>query len=76
MCSLISKTMSFLKHRLAKKSKKIIKNTRLREKKLKKQVKNQKIHNVRGWKDIGVNLFNGFKKLKPLNKIGVNFSPT
>jgi hypothetical protein len=27
-------------------------------------------------KDIGVNLFNGFKKLKPLNKIGVNFSPT
>jgi hypothetical protein len=48
MCSLISKTMSFLKHRLAKKSRKIIKNTRLREKKLKKQVKNQKIHNVRG----------------------------
>jgi len=40
--------MSFLKKRLAKKSRKIIKNTRLREKKLKKQVKNQKIHNVRG----------------------------
>jgi hypothetical protein len=27
-------------------------------------------------KDIGVNLFNGFKKLKPLNKIGVSFRPT